>query len=289
MQSGKWKRVARTLASLAGLALAGAAQAVVTASGANPSPPGGLNLNGVGAVSNSCSSVLLEGGGWLLGAAHCAAGAGATVSFASGATATITDVFFAPDWLPAEQVGVNDLALMRLATPPVGLSGFAVAAPSLPGTPIVLAGYGYGGNGLTGGTLPGGSLRFGFNQYEFVLPDAPGAAYAGRVVAFDFDDGTAALNRFGSLGFGEAEAMVADFDSGGPSFVFEDGIWKVGGIHVGRFGPYGSTFGGIGFDLQPGYYSDWIQQVTAVPEAASGSMFLFGLGVWGWVARRRRA
>ena len=209
---GDWNR----RMGVAVLALAGysAAQAIVTASGANPEAPSGLDLSGVGALSNGCSSVLLAGGGWLLGSAHCAAGVGATVSFSNGATASITELDFAPDWLPGQQVAVNDLSLMKLSAPPVGVVGFAVAAPSARGASIVAAGYGAGGSGLTGGTLPTGTLRFGFNQYEVVLGDSPTATYGGRVVGFDFDDGSTAFNRFGSIGLGAGEAMLASLDSG---------------------------------------------------------------------------
>ncbi len=268
--------------------LGGPAAAVVTAGGGNPGMPSGLDLAGVGALSNGCSTVLLAGGEWLLGAAHCAAGPGATVSFSNGATASITELVLAPDWLPGQQVGVNDLSLMRLAVPPVGVEGFTIASPPAAGTAVVVAGFGAGGSGASGATLPAGTLRYGFNQYEIVLSDSATAPYGGRVFGFDFDDGSAALNRFGSSGLGSGEAMLAGLDSGGPSFVLEQGIWKVAGIHVGIAEDLGSGFGGIGFDLQAGYYSAWIGQVTAVPESRADLLLLVGVATAGWSLRRRR-
>jgi hypothetical protein len=286
MRSAMW--ISKVGVAVLALVGATATEAIVTASGADPALPSGLDLSGVGALSNGCSSVLLAGGQWLLGAAHCAAGPGSTVSFANGATASITDLVLAPDWLPGQQVAVNDLSLMRLSAPPAGVRGFDIAVPAPLGSSVVAAGYGSGGDGLTGGVLASGTLHYGFNEYEVVLPDTATAIYGGHVVGFDFDDGSAAHSRFGSLGLGAGEAMLASFDSGGPSFVLEGGVWKIAGIHAGIAQGLGTTFGGVGFDLQPGFYTEWIQQVTAVPEPASGALTLAGWGAIGWAAWRRR-
>ena len=69
--------------------------------------------------------------------------------------------------------------------------------------------------------------------------------------------------------------------------MLERGVWKIAGIHAGIAQEFGTTFGGIGFDLQPGYYGEWIQQITAVPEPAPELLLLTGLAVTGWFARRR--
>jgi hypothetical protein len=269
MRGGKRKWRATVLSGVSAT-VAGVAHAVVTASGANVELPRGLDLGGVGALSNGCSSALLSGGSWLLGAAHCAGSVGSTVTFSSGATASIVDVVFAPGWLPDTRVAVDDLVLMRLAAPLTGLPGYAVGAPPPIGSAAIVAGYGAGGSGISGATLPAGTLRYGRNEYEYILPDTDSAAYRGRVVAFDFDDGSAASNRFGSRGLGAGEAMLAPLDSGGPSFIMTGGVWRIAGIHVGIAQDYGSTFGGVGFDIQPGYYGGWIGQVTAVNEPEAG-------------------
>lgn len=201
------------------------------------------------------------------------------MTFADGVTASIVDVVFAPDWLPARQTAVNDLSLMKLATPAAGVTGFTVAASDNLGAEIVLAGYGSGGNGRTGGALASGQLRFGVNDYEIRLPDTPGTAYKGTVLGFDFDDGSSALNRFGTLGRGSGEGMLASFDSGGPSFVLDHGVWKVAGIHAGIAQDLGTGFGGVGFDIQPGQYASWIQQVTAVNEPTLLELLPLGMAI----------
>jgi len=230
----------------------------------------------------------LQGGAWVLGSAHCAAGVGASVSFGSGAAIGITELVLAPDWLPAQQVAVNDLALMRLAQAPAGITGYAIASLDALGRTVVVAGYGAAGSGAQGAVVPPGSLRFGVNQYEAVLADTPTASYGGKAVLFDLDDGSAALNRFGSTGLGAFEAMTASLDSGGPSFVLEGGVWKIAGIHTGIASELGTTFGGVGVDLQPMHHRQWIQEVTAVPGPRGPLLMLSGLAVLVAVASRER-
>ena len=114
---------------------------------------------------------------------------------------------------------------------------------------------------------------------RFGLADSQGAAYGGRVLGFDFDDGSTPLNRFGSLGRGAGEGMLASLDSGGPSFVLDRGVWKIGGIHAGIAQDSGTSFGGVGFDIQPGDYGSWIQQVTAVREPSMLEFLPLGMAL----------
>jgi len=272
----------------AGLALTLPAGAVVTATGANGAlPVPALSLDGVGQLSIGCSSVLLAGGGWVLGVGHCAAGPGSTVTFGNGSVATIAETLVAPGF--NGEAGVDDLSLMRLSAAPVGVAGYGLQAAGADGRTVLVAGYGQGGNGTTGANQPAGTLRYGYNQYENLLADDPktGVSYHGRVIGYDFDDGSAALNRFGSSGLGSNEASVATGDSGGPSFSFAGGVWSVVGIHVAVADDLGTGFGGIGYDLLLTDYLPWIAQVTAVPEPASAWLLVAGLAI-GWAARRQR-
>jgi len=287
--------------SAAPLALIGAActlavapaAAVVTDTGSNPSLPLLLDLGGVGQLSNGCSSVLLAGGQYLLASAHCAPGTGSTVAFAGGSvTASIVSTVAAPGWDNAT-IGLNDLSISLLAAPVTTVAGYTFASTSPFGTPVVLAGYGGSGTGVTGASGPGGTLRWGFNDYEELLADdpvgPPPVFYGGSVVGYDFDDGTAAHNVFGSTGQA-GEAMLAGGDSGGPSFAFLSGQWQVVGIHVGVDGDRGYGFGGVSYDQRVGEFAGWINSVTAVPEPASAALWLVGMaGLAGSAAARRRA
>lgn len=248
------------------------AVAVVTADGAMqpmPSLPT-PDLSGVGRLSNGCSAVLLrgvQGNIHLLGAAHCHVGSGGGVTFASGARGEVIEAKLAPDW--AGVPGANDLALMTLAAAPEGVEGYAIAPAGAVRLPclVLVAGWGAGGTGLTGAdtaAAPAGTLRYGYNEYEALLP--PIETYGNRVAMFDFDDGSAALNRVGRKGLAEYEAMLASLDSGGPSFVAVAGRWMIAGIHAGIVTSHGTGFGGVGLDVQVAPYARWIaSKTTALP------------------------
>jgi hypothetical protein len=216
-------------------------------------------------LSNGCSAVLLRGGMHLLGAAHCHVGPGGQVSFASGATAQIVQVALAPDW--AGVPGANDLAVMTLAAPPAGIEGYAIAPARATNLRcvVLIAGWGAGGSGATGVDTeghPAGTLRYGYNEYDALLP--PIEIYGNRVVMFDFDDGGKEHNAIGRTGLAEYEAMLASLDSGGPSFVAVAGRWMVAGIHAAILTQKGTAFGGIGLDVRVAPYSRWIGSQTGV-------------------------
>ena len=279
----------RLLAGLAVALLTTHAVAIVNDNGNSPGLPLALDLGGVGLLSNHCSSVLLAGGTHVLAAGHCAAGPGETVSFQGGTvTATIAETIYAPGIdLGA---GINDLSISRLAAPVTAVAGYAWATASALPTAIVLAGYGAGGSGASGVSEVGDTLRFGFNDYEELLADdpdhMPSALYDGTVVGFDFDDGSAALSRFGSLGVA-GEAGLAPGDSGGPSFALLSGVWTLVGIHNAVADGLGFGFGGIGYDVLVSRYAAWIDGVTAVPEPSTWALMLVGmLAVTALPARR---
>ncbi len=298
------------LIALGLLAVSGHAMAIVTDTGSVPALPPSLDVSGVGQLSNGCSSVLLAGGRYLLASGHCAAAPGGTVSFlGGGVTASITGTVFEPNY---DGVALNDLSISRLATPVTGVAGYAIGTLGLPGT-VVLAGYGISGSGASGASGPAGTLRYGMNEYEYLVPDEPDGTppvfLNGTLVAFDFDDASRGNNRFGSSGLA-GEAMVASGDSGGPSFALISGEWRVVGIHSGYEPEFGFGFGAIGYDQLLSPYGEWIAKVisardtsttgfeqsdvpygawvTAVPEPASTGLWLAGLlGVWGWQRANR--
>jgi len=169
-------------------------------------------------------------------------------------------------------------------------------------TPIEVAGYGATGTGLTGATQGGGTLRAGTNTYDAIFDEIPGSPYI-----FDFDDGTPEHDALGNLlapatpvhhlGTGNTEAMLANGDSGGPSFIQVAGTWELAGIHSFTFSPGppvdidevgNSSFGELSGDTRLAFYAQWIDSVTGVPEPGSWALIVAGLIGIGAATRRSR-
>lgn len=248
-------------------------------------------LDGVGKLtlnrtdgSFGCSGSLLEGGGFMITAAHCVTDDEgnnvlnfADVSFQGGAvTTTASQAYIWSGW-DGSTVGVNnDIAILKLDTAVNSIDGYEIATTEIFGSVVMHAGYGLTGTGSSGahsGTF--GTLHFGFNVYD--------AIWGGGSLAYDFDDGTAAHDAFciavGICGVGLSypnESMIAPGDSGGGSFIWEGGEFKLVGVHsfAATFGLLGgdidnflnSSFGEASGDTHLLPYLAWIDAVTAVPE-----------------------
>jgi hypothetical protein len=171
-----------------------------------------------------------------------------------------------------------------------------VALSSAQGSEILLAGYGYTGTGASGYT-PGtfGALHYGYNHLDASPGVYSGFGISPSVYLYDFDSGLPADNLFGSSGLGPDEAMIAPGDSGGGSFVFDAGEWKLAGVHSfiacleDQCAP-NSSFGELAGDISVYAHSAWLGNylsLAPVPEPASYAMLLAGLGVLGALSRRR--
>ncbi len=277
---------------------------------------GGL-YSGVAKLSfggTGCSGALMSDGLHVLTAAHCVAPNG-VFSFSSGTaqfavtpganvyTGTLDSVAMAsvlvhPGWT-GDFYGVgNDLAIVTLASPaPAGAARYSLYTGTADvGGVAVKSGWGLTGTGTTGSTGPL-EWRVGQNRWDTTI-DATGLSASTKILVYDFDDGTFAHDLMWHFGFfdnglGSLEVMAAPGDSGGPSFIGG----QIAGIASFRYS-YGSSFGDIdnainssfgemGGDTRVSSYAAWIS--AAIPEPASGWLYLAGLLTVGWVARRKTA
>ena len=261
-----------------------------------------------------CSGALMSDGLHLLTAAHCVAPNG-VFSFSSGTaqfavtpganvyTGTLDSVGIAsvlvhPGWTGNFITGGNDLAIVTLASAaPVGAARYNLYTGTADvGAVANKSGWGLTGTGLTGST---GALewRVGQNLWDTTL-DFIEINGSNKVLVYDYDDGSALRDlmfRFGftNRGLGSQEIMAAPGDSGGPSFI----NGQIAGIASFRY-TYGSgfgdvnsvadsTFGEMGGDTRVASFNSWI--LSSIPEPASGWLYLAGLLVIGFVARRKRS
>ena len=202
----------------------------------------------------------------------------------------------------SDNVWHDDLALIKLASPISGVSGYGLYSGALGGQTLSLAGYGAGGDGTGGATIAANPnvKRVGQNRVDVLLIDDDAGGTQNEIYGFDFDGVDASSNVYGAdmspnltLGAG-VEAQFAGGNSGSPVFVNDNGVWKIAGIAAfngSTTGLPGSNvlFGSVGGGTLIAPYQTWIEKNSApVPEAETYLLFLAGLGLVGLMTYRRR-
>jgi secreted trypsin-like serine protease len=276
-------RFVRAALTVPAWAAAISAHAVV---GGTLDPNTNLTFAGVASLTSAnggtFSAVLIDRQ-YALTAAHVVAGSSAatwTVNLNAGGASTseigVRAITVAPGYAgfvpDADGLVRNDLAILRLAEPvPAGVPLYSIAPLSASAS---LTFVGYGSSGPFGAALaaPDRGAKYVGTNVADLLPSAP----ISDVFAFDVDAGS-------------SDATLASGDSGSPSFVNVNGEWRLAGINTFVFTaaiPDGTRLsGGGGMVLSA--YEPWIAAVTAVPEPSRYAMFLAGLGLAGFIARRR--
>jgi len=205
-----------------------------------------------------CSGALLNGGKYVLTAAHCADDFNVMqVDFGvynnvAKATRGASAAYVNPNWSGALGTGA-DIAIIELDSAVTDISGFNISTSNNVGSQMLIMGY---GTTSTGSSFGGpnwnewGWAHFGYNEADvgiadFDDADSPGNSYTyyGDEYVFDFDNGTDLNNTLqrlsdqagasftSSTGLGADEALIAGGDSGGPDFVWTGTEWVIAGVH----------------------------------------------------------
>jgi len=277
--------------------------------------PRGIGLDGtVGIIitkasgSFLCSGAMISAGA-VLSAAHCFTDnlgnnnttSVAVTAFPNGTTTSSTltapgSEIYIPDAYDGSAISDFDIAIIRLgASFGAGVDIYDTfgAFDTVSRSAYTNVGFGARGAGATGATLPAGSRRRGFNNFDFF--NSPG------VLVSDFDNGLGGNNASCyiagvfctsfDLGLGAFESSTAGGDSGGPVFL---GGRIVGvtsfGARIGSppdiDGVLNSTFGEFNGFVYTGFHEDWIASVLAIPEPGTWLLCVAGLGAVAALRRR---
>ena len=143
-----------------------------------------------------------------------------------------------------------DLAIISLATPIFGVEYYDLNDNSTElGNQCIIVGYGVGGIGIPDSiNYPKGVKRAGQNTIDSTV-----LSY----LFYDFDQLATQEPEI------TVEGMIADGDSGGATFIVENGKLVLTGIHLGIFGggEVSPQYGDRGYDIRISKYDDWIESI----------------------------
>jgi hypothetical protein len=215
----------------------------------------------------ACSGSLLQGGQYVLTAAHCAdAFTSMTVNFGWYAgTAAVTRTVVGPATIYPGWAGFAnsadagiDLAIVKLNAPVTTIQGYKLSTTNDVGKDFLMAGYGTTSVGSTNTATnwaDGSYGHYGYNTFDVSsdtfnrVVDAvtPGwgydaSYYVGTTYMSDFDGPSGTYNTLGKVagytggfssgaGLGTNEALIAGGDSGGGDFVWDGSQWVLSGVH----------------------------------------------------------
>jgi hypothetical protein len=190
-----------------------------------------------------------------------------------------------------------DIALVHFATPFTGITPASIYTSFQElGQSITSVGFGATGTGKTGAFQSAGTKRAGDNVVDRYVTFSNGAT----ALRWDFDEPAPRVspNQSGSTTPLDLEYLIAGGDSGGGSFIFENDVWSLAGVHSGTYPSYvyagatdqDSTYGDEALITRVAAYQQFIlthipDVVLAVPEPSGVAVLVLSCVM---MTRRRR-
>lgn len=198
-----------------------------------------------------------------------------TSSLSVAGTAVYSSVFVNPNYTGFGRPSVNDdLAVIKFnGVLPANAYSYSVYSGDVYHHVLTMVGYGRSGYGDVGYTT-GASWsikRVGQNVVDaFYGQDDGGQSGANEVFRFDFDGPNGSTNTFGDNGSindgltlgNDVETTIGGGDSGGPSFVWIDGVPYVAGVNTFTQGASAPLFGSLGGGIAVPAYVAWLKSVV---------------------------
>lgn len=245
-----------------------------------------------------CSGTLLDDNIHVLTAAHCVTDSRGKLSLKNGfadfegqrINVIKKQTFVHPDW-NGDSLDGSDLAILTLASSPVGITGHAIdrdTAGDLGCGQNIMdkVGYGRSGWGGDGDVSSSGVKRNGQNCYDDtadILLNVFNLSTTtpNSVLHYDFDNGNSVYDAYG-IHFGKSHTGLASFevnsapgDSGGPTFngsgeitgITSYGItFSIGGVSTDIDNELNSSFGEVSGDTRVSIFASWIDSILNSPE-----------------------